>query len=105
MTPNHHPLRAGVLLHILPATRLFEAICGRRQRAMRQQLIRDIEHFCQENGMAPSTFGALAVGNRAFVGRLAGRYGQPLDPRQSTVARIYDFMDRYESDPRMRPTV
>lgn len=67
---------------------------------MTQPLLDDIAFFCHMHDMAPSTFGQLAVGNRAFVGRLKGTYGRRLDPRQSTVDRIYAFMDRYEEQSR-----
>jgi hypothetical protein len=54
----------------------------------RSQLLRDIEAFVAERGMAESTFGRQAVNDGKFVSRLRRRANMTLD----VVERAQDFM-------------
>lgn len=66
---------------------------------MRTDLIDDIDDFCARHGMSDSQFGRMALNNPAFVGRVRGLYDRPpLDPRRSTVDRVYDWMDAYDRE-------
>lgn len=55
---------------------------------MTAQLVKDIEQFCREAGIAESTFGKRAVNDGKFVGRL--REGKRVTT--ATVARVREFM-------------
>ncbi len=67
-------------------------------RAMnpREELIREIKAFLKETGMAPSTFGHEAIGDRALMISLAaGR-----DLKSATIVRIRQYMIRSRASPR-----
>jgi len=61
-------------------------------------LISEIEAFLVKHGMAPSRFGALAIGDARLVADLqTGR-----DPKASTVDRVRRFMSEYQPEPQPR---
>ena len=57
-----------------------------------QDLLHEIEKFCQRNGMSETRFGELAMNDKPFVSQLkSGR-----DLRGSTAAKLREFMSEYE---------
>ncbi len=58
-----------------------------------QDLLLEIEQFCQRNGMSETRFGELAMNDKPFVSQLrAGR-----DLRGSTASKLREFMTDFES--------
>ena len=56
-----------------------------------KQLISDIEAFCDENDIAPTTFCKTATGNVALLNKLKkGR-----SPSIETAKKVYDYMALY----------
>lgn len=55
-------------------------------------LLRRIERFIRRHGMPPTRFGREAVGDPRFVFDL--RRGR--EPREETVARVVNWLDRHE---------
>jgi len=64
-------------------------------KSTREILLEEIEAFLDHHQMAPTQFGALAVRDAKFVGRL--REGH--DVRTKTVDRVRDFMARHPNRP------
>tara|TARA_B110000003_G_scaffold49182_2_gene47963 strand:- start:5892 stop:7259 length:1368 start_codon:yes stop_codon:yes gene_type:complete len=58
-----------------------------------KKLLKEIESFCLDNGMAKSTFGRLAIKD----GKLYSRLKNGKDVTLSTHARIKDFINHYKS--------
>lgn len=59
-----------------------------------EKLLKDIDSFCAFYDIRESTFGVMAVGDSALVGRL--RKGS--DIRVSRLGEVYDFMNTYNPD-------
>lgn len=57
-------------------------------------LLSDISDFCSRHDIAPSTFGSLALNDKAFVGQL--RAGRRIWPE--TEAKVRAFMAAYRPD-------
>ena len=57
-------------------------------------LIRDVERFLRERGLAPTTFGRLAVSDPRFVFDL--RMGR--EPRKRMRLRVEHFMNTFRED-------
>jgi hypothetical protein len=61
-----------------------------------EQLITDIEAFCERHGMAESRFGELAMGDKPFVKQV--REGRSVQMR--TAEKVRAFMASYEAEAR-----
>lgn len=59
-----------------------------------QNILTEIEGFCQRHGLAETRFGELAMGDKPFVKQL--REGR--DVRVSTVEKVRAFMASYEAE-------
>jgi hypothetical protein len=59
-----------------------------------EQLLTDIETFCERHGMAETRFGELAMGDKPFVKQL--REGRNVQMR--TAEKVRRFMAAYEAD-------
>lgn len=62
----------------------------------RDELVKEIKAFLRETGMAPSTFGYKAVGDRALIITL----DQGRDLKSNTIVRIRQFMAAERGKPR-----
>jgi hypothetical protein len=58
-----------------------------------EQLLSDIEAFCERHGMAETRFGELAMGDKPFVKQL--REGRNVQMR--TADKVRAFMAEYET--------
>jgi len=57
-----------------------------------KQIVEQMDAFCRRHRMTRADLGEAALGDRAFYGRMTkGR-----DPKLSTVAKLREFMQRYE---------
>lgn len=57
------------------------------------RLITDIDAFCEAHSIAPTTFGLLALNDKAFVGQI--KNGRQVLPK--TEDRVRDFMEGYHA--------
>lgn len=62
---------------------------------MQTQLLSGIDAFLAQSGMAPTTFGKLAVNDGKFVSRLRGGANMTL----ATLERVRRFMVEYSGEP------
>lgn len=58
-----------------------------------QDILTEIEGFCERHGLAETRFGEMAMGDKPFVRQL--REGR--DVRMSTVEKVRAFMASYEA--------
>lgn len=64
-------------------------------------LVREIEEYCRDDGVAESTFGRLAVGNSKLMTRLRGGKGVTL----KTLQRLREYMRRHRPQAGASPIV
>jgi hypothetical protein len=65
-----------------------------------EQLLSEIESFCEAQGMKPTTFGELAMGDKRFVHDLMGKNGKPRRVWPETADRVRNFMVTYRPQER-----